>query len=87
MKKIDKKNWRAKTERLNEHREIKRGMLVTDGEHMGVVVKIVPGHDIEDHGTIFVWQSERDDYGADNCEHYVHFGWKSSLRIIDDIEP
>ena len=51
-------------------------------KHKGIVVKIVPGYDIEDHGTIYVWQSERTNYGADNCEHYVYHNWEKVLKII-----
>ncbi len=49
----------------------------------GVVVKIVKGFDNDNHGTVFVWQMNRFEYGADNCEHYVEFGWERSLRILE----
>lgn len=63
--------------------ELKIGAEVMDiHKHKGIVVKIVPGYDIEDHGTIYVWQSERTNYGADNCEHYVYHNWEKVLKII-----
>ena len=64
--------------------KIRRGSLVVDCDgHKGVVVKIEKGHNIEDHGTIFVWQIDRYEYGADNCEHYCEFGWEKSLKVLE----
>jgi hypothetical protein len=58
---------------------IKRGDVVVDlWGAKGVVVKIVEGHDIEDHGTIYVWQMDRTEYGALNCEHYPHYNTESA---------
>ena len=53
--------------------------------HRGVVVDVQIPEDpsIEDHGTVAVWQSERFEYGADNCEHYCWINWKEFLRIED----
>lgn len=48
----------------------------------GIVVKIIPGQDVEEHGTIFVWQLNRTEYGIDNCEHYCHFGWRNVLKVL-----
>ena len=50
----------------------------------GVVVKVVYGHSAETHGSIFVWQMDRTEYGADNCEHYCYFEWEKVLRILRD---
>jgi signal peptidase I len=64
---------------------LKRGDIIVDNDgYKGVVVKIIPGISDEKHGTIYVWQMDRTEYGADNCEHYVEFGWKNNLRIIND---
>ena len=82
MNKIHTANWYAKTQRLNIGKTLKVGDKVVDIEkNKGIVVKIIKGHDIEDHGCIYIWQSERTNYGADNCEHYVEFGWQQHLRI------
>jgi len=84
MKKIDFEQWTAKTIRLNAERILKVGDEVIDAEkNRGIVVKIIPGVSAEEHGTIYVWQSERMEYGSDNCEHYVEFGWKPWLRVIE----
>jgi len=48
----------------------------------GIVVKIEPGYDVEEHGTVFVWQLNRVEYGIDNCEHYPFFEWHKSLKIL-----
>lgn len=62
---------------------IKLGDKVVDRDgNKGVVVKVVEGFSAENHGSINVWQSERTEYGADNCEHYVFFGWDKHLTII-----
>lgn len=82
MQTQDRKAWMEKNLRLNADMEIKVGMEVKDAwGQKGVVVKIVPPEDANSHGTIFVWQSERLEYGADNCEHYSTDTWKSLLRI------
>ena len=83
----DRKAWEEKTLRLNKGVTIKRGMVVVDVDrHKGVVVKMFTGHDECDHGMVAVWQSERVNYGDDNCEHYPHYGWESLLRITDHNE-
>jgi hypothetical protein len=51
--------------------------------HKGIVVKIEIGYDIQNHGAIYVWQMNRYEYGADNCEHYAHLNWEKHLKIID----
>lgn len=48
----------------------------------GIVVKIIPGINDEDHGTIFVWQMNKLEYGADNCEHYPQFEWFKTLKVV-----
>lgn len=48
----------------------------------GIVVKIIPGTSLENHGTVYVWQEDRTTYGADNCEHYPEFGWHTVLRVV-----
>jgi hypothetical protein len=83
MKAQQRRDWMAKTQRLNESLEISVGDEIVDVEgHKGIVVKVIPGVSIEDHGTVYVWQSERVEYGADNCEHYIHYNWKPFLRIL-----
>ncbi len=54
--------------------------------HKGVIVKVVlpengEGSD-EDHGTIYVWQEDKFNYGGDNCEHYCLNNWTDFLRIM-----
>lgn len=84
MKKIDRDQWTAKTLRVNADRILKIGDEVVDVyKNKGIVVKIVPGVSDEDHGAVYVWQSERMEYGSDNCEHYVEFGWKLLLRVLE----
>ena len=83
--KISSKTWTAilRNQNPKKTKTITVGDSVTDCDgHKGVVVKIIPGIDNENHGTIFVWQQDRLEYGADNCEHYVHYGWEKSLRIV-----
>lgn len=58
-------------------------MIDYQGYH-GIVVDIKIGISDEEHGTIAVWQKDRYEYGADNCEHYVHFGWEKSLRVLEE---
>jgi hypothetical protein len=82
MNKVDRENWRAKTAKLNAGKVLMRGCEVVDMEkNKGVVVKIIPAKP-DFHGTIFVWQSERQEYGGDNCEHYAASNWREWLRII-----
>lgn len=83
MKKIERAQWFEKTKRLNESRTLKVGDEVIDiDKNKGIVVKIVKGISIEEHGVIYVWQTERLNYGSDNCEHYCEINWKDTLRII-----
>lgn len=64
--------------------DIRRGSLVIDRDgHKGVVVKIEKGHDVVNHGAIVVWQIDRYEYGADNCEHYCEFNWRDSLKVLE----
>ena len=84
MSVIDRRAWMLKTEQLNQGRSLKLGDRVVDVDgQLGVVVKIESGEDADSHGTIFVWQEYRTEYGSDNCEHYVEFGWQSFLRVIE----
>jgi hypothetical protein len=65
---------------------IKRGFEVEDffGDR-GIVVLIQVGDSVENHGTIYVWQSPPIyDHGADNCEHYAYINWRETLRIISE---
>lgn len=62
------------------------GSVLTLGDHVcdrfgdeGIVVRIKLGHTAEDHGTIHVWQLNRLEYGADNCEHYSEYRWWEDL--------
>ena len=66
-------------------KELKVGDEVRDQDgHRGIVVKIEKGTDDVNHGVVYVWQSERYEYGQDNCEHYVEFGWQRSLRVVKE---
>jgi len=76
--------WYDKNERINAHHLLCIGDRVKDENgNTGVVVKIIYGKDIEDHGTIFVWQEDRYEYGADNCEHYSQINWHKYLRVLE----
>ena len=69
--------------------KLKIGMIVKEKSkegYKGVVVKIIEGTNDENHGTVFVWQMDRMEYGADNCEHYPYFGWETSLKVIKDVD-
>lgn len=82
MKNKDKDAWWNKNERENKDRVIKVGDRVGDADgNYGIVVKVIPGIDDEDHGTVYVWQSDRVGYGSDNCEHYSFTSWQRMLRI------
>ena len=48
----------------------------------GIVVKVLFGSDQEDHGTLTVWQINRTEYGADNCEHYAEINWKECIKVL-----
>jgi hypothetical protein len=76
-------DWVLETEKLNKGKTLKVGDSVIDmGNRKGIVVKIIHGICVENHGVIYVWQSETTRYGDDNCEHYVDFGWQKCLRIL-----
>lgn len=85
LSRIDRAAWTEKTKRLNEEgMPLFRGDVVVDVDgHRGVVTRILPGTDTENHGTIYVWQMDRFDYGSDNCEHYAEINWRESLRVLD----
>ena len=68
--------------------KIKRGNIVEDLDgYKGVVVEIDTWNDeplsIENHGTISVWQIDRMNYDADNCEHYPYYNWHNLFKIVD----
>lgn len=79
------RQWTDETEKENVLKEIKRGDEVVDffGDK-GIVVKIEKPYipTIEDHGTIYVWQSEQTEYGDDNCQHYTFLHWQKMLKIV-----
>ena len=76
MKSAERTQWITKTQRLNKDKELTIGAEVIDlDQHKGIVVKI-------ENDTVYVWQSERTDYGSDNCEHYHLEYWKEFLRIL-----
>lgn len=85
MNNKDRVLWQAKTRKLNVDRQLKVGDAVQDlFLSKGIVVKIVVPENLdEDEGIIYVWQSEKIEYGADNCEHYHYLGWQELLRIED----
>jgi hypothetical protein len=82
MNKVDRENWRIRTAKLNADKVLICGCEVVDMEkNKGIVVRV--NHATPDnHGSVFVWQSERVGYGADNCEHYAASNWREWLRII-----
>jgi hypothetical protein len=83
MKSKDKQAWYDKNTRMNRGYTIKIGDRVIDGNGFkGVIVKITEGTSVEDHGCVWVWQEDRYEYGADNCEHYCHYGWQPFLRLL-----
>ena len=83
MKKDDLKRWSAKNKLLNKDIVPYLGMEVIDSDGFkGVVVKIEPSTE-DHHGFIYVWQSDRFNYGDDNCEHYCFSTWKPFLRLLD----
>lgn len=53
--------------------------------HKGIIVSIVEPTD-DDHGWIEVWQSERDNYGDNNCEHYAYYNNELDSSIFKVIE-
>lgn len=70
--------------------QIRRGSKVVDiFGHEGIVVDIdlmgcTPDElSNENHGSITVWQSQRTEYGADNCEHYSYLGWESLITVLE----
>lgn len=53
-----------------------------EGHELIVESEIQDDFDLEvDHGTVYVWQSERTQYGDDNCEHYSYLNWSENLRL------
>lgn len=81
--------WQEKSARLavlNKDRILHRGDRVKDRNGWeGIVVKIIAGTDNEDHGTIYVWQENQMDYGADNCEHYCEINWRENLEVLESL--
>lgn len=80
------KAWREKCEKANDGKELAVGDEVWDGDKgRGIVVKIIPNNPenpIEEHGAIYVWQMDRLEHGADNCEHYAFTNWNWHLMIM-----
>lgn len=84
MKQIDQTAWMNKSLKLNTGKTLQVGNKVMDlNKNLGVVVKIDPPQEEGDHGTVYVWQLEKINYGADNCEHYAFTQWSSILRILE----
>lgn len=82
MKQVNFAKWMKDTEVANDGKVISVGNQVVDPEgNRGIVVKIIRGSDEKEHGTIVVWQLDRLEYGADNCEHYPYENWNRILRI------
>lgn len=82
----DQNAWLDKNERLNADLDLVLGMKVKDlSGQEGIVVEIhIPDNlSISEHGTVTVWQSNRNGYGLDNCEHYTYINWKRMLRVED----
>lgn len=50
----------------------------------GVIVRVVEPEG-EHHGTIFVWQEHRLDYGADNCEHYAYYDDEQLGSVLKEL--
>ena len=77
----DRSAWWDKNLRLNQDITLAVGMLVRDAYGLsGQVIEVIPGFDLEDHGTITV----RTETGYE--EHYSHWGWKRCLRILENKE-
>jgi hypothetical protein len=71
-------------QKANAGKFLKRGCRVADTwGATGVVTKILPGTDLENHGAIYVWRENDYDYGADNCEHYSAINWRDHLKILE----
>lgn len=87
MNNKEKIQWMNKNKRLNESINLFIGMEVKDvNGHKGIIVKIEKFEgdlNEENHGTIYVWQSDRTNYGSDNCEHYCLNNWKNLLRVLN----
>lgn len=65
---------------------LRRGARVRDKRNglTGVVVKIELGTDWENHGSIEVWQEQREEYGAYNTESYCEINWPESLEVLEE---
>lgn len=82
VKNKDKVFWHEKNTRINADLKLSLGMCVVDSEgNKGVVVKIIEPN-VDSDGVVYIWQSDRMEYGSDNCEHYTYDGWKYFLRIV-----
>jgi len=79
------KQWLDKNERINHDKTLKVGMEVIDryGDK-GIIVKIIKYEDTESDGCVYIWLSERTDYGSDNCMHYALKMCKRELRILNE---
>lgn len=56
--------------------------VIDKWNHEGIIVKIIPGTDDENHGTIYVWQLNRNEYGIDNCEHYAELSCRKDPTLL-----
>lgn len=80
-----RKRFEDKTRELTElQTPYSVGDMVEDvvDKNKGIVVKIELGVNKEDHGTIYVWQLNRINYGGgDNCETYAEFNCRDGERL------
>ena len=80
MNKIDRANWCDKSEKLNQNKMLAVGDTVVDIDNIkGVVIKINPGYNIENHGCIYVRDKTQNN---SEYEHYAFFNWQRNLRVI-----
>lgn len=65
----------------DQRRELRIGDRVRDASgREGSVVKVVPGTDVADHGSVAVFLEVR---GRDGyLEHFAHFGWRKLLKVV-----
>lgn len=80
---MHKKKFRFKPS--TKPQAIRIGSEVVDRRnYRGIVVELIPAKVLSesDEGLITVWQKDRVDYGADNCEHYHFLHWSDFLKVI-----
>lgn len=92
------KEWFDNNKMSNANYTIQIGnrLYVSDSNDIWVVVEIIEGYNIEDHGSIFI---KKESYTSNytniyddpefnnNYKSYVHFGWQRLFRIINLIPP